>query len=96
MFRVVPGAGNAGGAMLASRHMRNRALFVIVAKAVALTALAVAGAGCGGPGKNRVMTDTPALPYLAPDIDELTGIDSEADEADEAEPADEAPTPPAK
>lgn len=38
-------------------------------------------AGCGSRGPNKVMADTPVLPYQAPDISEITGIE-EPDESD--------------
>ncbi|MBA3397762.1 MAG: hypothetical protein H0T89_34380 [Deltaproteobacteria bacterium] len=56
--------------------------------------------GCGGtPGKLAV--DTPALPYIAPDISEITGIEEPDEEEPEeetspsamAEPAKSAPAP---
>ncbi|MGE0547106.1 MAG: hypothetical protein AB7R00_08625 [Kofleriaceae bacterium] len=60
-----------------------------------LLVLAIA-AGCGGGPGGKIMADTPVLPYQAPDIDEITGIDSEAEddtdaEADAAPAADPAP-----
>jgi hypothetical protein len=53
-------------------------LFAIVVGFFAVT-------GCGAPPRNKVMADTPALPYQAPDIAEITGIE----EPDEDEPAEE-------
>lgn len=35
-------------------------------------------AACGHAGVAKLAVDTPALPYTPPDIDELTGIDSDA------------------
>lgn len=43
--------------------------------------LVLAAYGCGGPQKNRVPADTELLPYVAPDVEELSGTaDDEADE----------------
>jgi hypothetical protein len=55
-------------------------------------------AGCGHlpPAyANKLVVDTPALPYTAPDIDEITGIDSDAEEAARTEqpPKGTAPAP---
>lgn len=62
-------------------------LFVIVMGLLATV-------GCGGPTQNKVMADTPALPYQAPDIAEITGIDEDEEPAEEDEPAEEpAPAP---
>ena len=54
--------------------------------------IAVAAAGCGS-RPNKIMADTQVLPYQAPDISEITGIE-EPDEADES--GDEAPAPAAE
>lgn len=54
----------------------------------------LASMGCGGGGQNKVMADTPALPYQAPDIAEITGIEEE-EEAEDAEEAPEAAPAPA-
>ena len=52
-------------------------------------------AGCKGAG-GKLTVDTPLVPYVAPDIDELTGIEPPDDEPNEpAEPTPEA-APPAK
>jgi len=64
--------------------MRIRDSIVVVGKLLAVTSIA-AVAACGGGGAGKIMADTPALPYQAPDIDEITGIDP--DEEPEAEPA---------
>ena len=45
--------------------MRNRALIVILFGVMA----------CGAPAQNRVQADTAALPYEAPDVNEIAGID---------------------
>ena len=57
--------------------------------------IATAATGCWG-GNRKIMADTPVLPYQAPDISEITGIeepdtDSDSDEGSAA-PAP-APTP---
>ena len=65
--------------------MRIRSSILVVGKLLAVSALAAAAA-CGGGGAGKIMADTPALPYQAPDIDEITGIDSE-DEDTETETA---------
>lgn len=49
-----------------------------------------AGFGCGGTRPNKILADTPVLPYQAPDISEITGIE-EPDESD----VEEGTTPPA-
>jgi hypothetical protein len=52
-------------------------------------------AACGGGGPGKLAVDSPALPYQAPDISEITGIDEDAEPADEAEekPTVAAPAP---
>ena len=54
--------------------MKLRAMIVTVVK---LSTLAGAGtlAACGAHGQLRV--DTPVLPYQAPDISDITGIDED-------------------
>ncbi|MGN6106022.1 MAG: hypothetical protein ACTHU0_13020 [Kofleriaceae bacterium] len=47
--------------------------------------------GCGASAGGKLMVDTPVLPYQAPDISEITGIDE--DEAEAADEATEAPAP---
>lgn len=59
--------------------------------------LALAGLGCGGSKKGgTLMVDTPALPYKAPDIEELSGVSDDEPEAEPPaeEPKAEAPAPP--
>ena len=53
--------------------MRMKALILVLA----------ASYGCGAAPKNKVLADTEILPYIAPDVDELSGTDT--DDADEAE-----------
>ncbi|HVK86929.1 MAG TPA: hypothetical protein VM513_22575 [Kofleriaceae bacterium] len=55
-------------------------------KALILVLLA-AGSGCGSAQKNKVVTDTEVLPYVAPDVDEIAGTDSVDDEEPEETPA---------
>ncbi|MBS1121907.1 MAG: hypothetical protein H6Q90_4135 [Deltaproteobacteria bacterium] len=62
---------------------------------IVLLALAALTA-CGSAKAGKLMVDSPAMPYVAPDIDELTGIDSEAEPAaPAAEPPASTPTAPA-
>jgi hypothetical protein len=58
--------------------MRIRSSISVAAKLAAIAALTSAAA-CGGGGAGKIMADTTILPYQAPDIDEITGIDSEAE-----------------
>ncbi|HEX2689549.1 MAG TPA: hypothetical protein VHN14_23170 [Kofleriaceae bacterium] len=56
--------------------MRIRASRATITQATALLAAIWAGAGCTHAG-GQLMVDIPKmLPYQAPDIDEITGIDS--------------------
>jgi hypothetical protein len=58
--------------------------------------VAYAGLGCGASRPNKVLADTPVLPYQAPDISEITGIE-EPDESDtDVEEGATAPTPEAQ
>ena len=65
--------------------MRIRSTISVAARLAAIAALTSAAA-CGGGGAGKIMADTTILPYQAPDIDEITGIDSE-EEADTTEAA---------
>jgi hypothetical protein len=58
-----------------------------IVTAVKLASLTGAGvlAGCGAHGKLRV--DSPVLPYQAPDISEITGIDEDEAGSANAQPA---------
>ena len=56
--------------------MRIRSSILVAAKLLAVTSIATATA-CGGGGPGKIMADTPVLPYQAPDIDEITGIDTD-------------------
>jgi hypothetical protein len=72
--------------------MKIRATLLSIAKvSVVVTA---AGACAGTP--NKIMADTPVLPYQEPDIEEITGIDEpdeEEEEESEAPAAAPAPAP---
>ena len=68
--------------MLASLAMLRASLLLVVLGAFA----------CGTPKGGKLQTDTPALPYKAPDIEELTGV-SEEDEPPAPEEPKEAPKP---
>jgi hypothetical protein len=57
--------------MVASALMKLRATVISIAKISAVFGLAACGGGAGG----KLMVDTPVLPYQAPDIGEVTGIE---------------------
>jgi hypothetical protein len=60
--------------------MRIRASRATIIRATALLTALGAGAGCTH-ASGKLMVDVPKmLPYQAPDIDEITGIDSDAEE----------------
>jgi hypothetical protein len=59
--------------------MKIRATFLGFVKISAAIVLA----SCGG-SRGKVVVDTPVLPYQAPDISEITGIDEDADDTAEA------------
>ena len=62
--------------------MRNRASLLTIARTAALLAAAAAAGACTHASAN-LMVDSPKLiQYQPPDIDEITGIDS--DDADQA------------
>ena len=46
-----------------------------------------------GHSQNKVMTDTPPLPYQAPDIAEITGIEEDEEPTEPEEAPAPAPTP---
>ena len=56
--------------------------------------LSAGASGCGH-SQNKVMADTPILPYQSPDIAEITGIEEDEEPADEPEEAPEAAPAPA-
>lgn len=62
--------------------MRIRSGILVVAKLFAISSIATVATACGGGGAGKIMADTPALPYQAPDIDEITGIDSDEETSD--------------
>jgi hypothetical protein len=62
-----------------------RALLLLVA----LGALVACGKKPGG----KVMADTPVLPYLPPDPDEIAGVEVDDDDLDEDEGTAHAPAP---
>jgi hypothetical protein len=65
--------------------MQIRAALLTFTK-IAVLAAATTGVGCGGGGGGKILADTPALPYQAPDVDEISGTEP-ADEADAPAPA---------
>jgi hypothetical protein len=67
-------------AVLACWAMGDRASLLTIARAVALLGAIAAGA-CTHASAKLVVDVPQILPYEAPDIDEITGIDSEEDEA---------------
>jgi len=69
------------GIVLASEPMKIRATFLAFAKLAAATAVTGGLAGCAGT-RGKVVVDSPALPYQAPDISDITGIDDDSDDAD--------------
>jgi hypothetical protein len=58
----------------------------------ALAAMTTAAAGCGA-SPNKVMADTPALPYEAPDIAEITGMEEDEDDDESTDAPSPAPAP---
>jgi len=58
--------------------MKFRAAFLGLTKLAAATAVTGGLAGCAGT-RGKVVVDSPALPYQAPDISEITGIDEDSD-----------------
>jgi len=69
--------------------MKIRATLLSFAKlAVVVTAVGA----CAAP-RNKVMADTPVLPYQAPDIAEITGIEEPDEDAEEQEAPAPAPAP---
>ncbi len=61
-------------------------MLLTVAKITALITAGSAGFGCTHAG-GKLPVDSPALVYQAPDIDEITGIDSSDTESDEGSAA---------
>lgn len=64
--------------VLASELMKIRAYSLAFVKLAVATAAAGGLAGCAGT-RGKVVVDSPALPYQAPDISEITGIDDDDD-----------------
>jgi hypothetical protein len=58
--------------------MKIRATFLGLAKLAAATAVTGGLAGCAGT-HGKIVVDSPALPYQAPDISDITGIDEDSD-----------------
>jgi hypothetical protein len=65
--------------VLASELMKIRATFLGFVK----IGTAIVLASCGG-SRGHVVVDTPVLPYQAPDISEITGIDEDTDSDSDA------------
>jgi hypothetical protein len=63
--------------------MKIRATLLSFAK----VAVVVTAAGACAHPQNKIMADTPVLPYQAPDIAEITGIEEPDEDAEEQEPA---------
>ena len=61
--------------------MRIRSSILVAAKLLTISSVATLATACGGGGAGKIMADTPALPYQAPDIDEITGIDSDDEDS---------------
>lgn len=64
--------------------MRNRALLLTIARAAALLGVVWTAGACTHPSANLMVDSPRLLPYQAPDIDEITGIES--DDADAPAP----------
>ncbi|CAN5921524.1 hypothetical protein BH11MYX3_BH11MYX3_09210 [soil metagenome] len=58
-----------------------------IRSSILVVTVAVTAAACGGARAGRIMADTPALPYQAPDSDEIAGIDPDAEPAPAEAPA---------
>ena len=69
--------------VLASELMKIRAYSLAFVKLAAAMAVTGGLAGCAG-AHGKVVVDSPALPYQAPDISEITGIDDDADDSGSA------------
>ncbi len=65
--------------------MQLRALLVMLVMAVTVV-------GCGGGPAKGLAVDTPILPYQAPDVAEISGVE-EDEEDEEEETTDTEPTP---
>jgi hypothetical protein len=76
--------------------MRIRASILTFTKITLLAAATGSIVGCGGGGGGKIMADTPALPYQAPDVDEISGTEPAEEPAEEAAGSDAAPSPAAQ
>jgi hypothetical protein len=73
--------------------MRIRASLLTIARTAALVGVVGAAGGCTHASAN-LMVDAPRmLPYQAPDIDEITGIDSSDEPAESGARPESAQTP---
>lgn len=73
-----------GAGVLACGSMRIRASILTTARAAGVLIAITAGVACSHPS-GKLMVDSPKmLPYQAPDIDEITGIDPDEAEEDAA------------
>ncbi|HSN26380.1 MAG TPA: hypothetical protein VLT45_08845 [Kofleriaceae bacterium] len=61
--------------------MKIRAYSMAFVKLAVATAAAGGLAGCAGT-RGKVVVDSPALPYQAPDISDITGIDDDDGDSD--------------
>jgi hypothetical protein len=75
--------------------MRIRAAFVSAGMLAAMTAMAGLAGGCTHAGGNVPVDSPKMMPYQAPDIDDITGIDSSEEESAPATPAPATPEKPA-
>ncbi len=74
--------------------MKIRATFLGFVKIAAATAAVTGGlAACGGGAGGKLMVDTPVLPYQAPDISDITGIDEDDGDSDAGSGSGSATTP---
>lgn len=64
--------------VLASELMKIRAYSLAFAKLVVAMAVTGGLAGCAGT-RGKVVVDSPAFPYQAPDISDIIGIDDDDD-----------------
>jgi len=69
--------------------MKLRACLLSFAK---LAVVVTAAGACAAP-RNKILADTPVLPYQAPDIAEITGIEEPDEDAEEQEAPAPAPAP---
>jgi hypothetical protein len=67
--------------VLASETMKIRAYSLAFVKLSVITAMAGGLTACAGT-RGKVVVDSPALPYQAPDISDITGVDDDSDDGD--------------